>query len=653
MARHVDEARHMRSLTSSGPFWSWLRENPIDLIYIALTLYVGYNYLTPLPPHQGLALFCFLVFTGLFLRPRPAGSQRYLRWGDYFLALLSVVVFGYVVIFHYEIAVRQPVPSPLDMVIAVVGTGVVLEGTRRGFGWLMFITVCVFLLYFLFGQYIPPKFGGHTGYYFDEVLNTLYLSTALDGIFGSATYIFCNYIFLFFLFGNVLSQAGATVFLINLVRSVVGTATGGAAMVAVTGSGAIGSITGSSMANVMIMGVVTIPMMKKTGFKAHVAAGIEAVASSGGQIMPPVMGAASFLMMSFLGVPYIQIIKAAAIPAILFYIAVLASVFFYSHRVRVAGVDASEVPKFKVAIRMREGLTFVGGFAVLLTLMILSYSPMLAVMCAIVTSYVLSFITPSRMTLKKTIAVLHDTAIDFVGLGAVGAGIGIVIAATLQSGIAFRATSLILSLSGGNLIATLVAVFFACFLLGMGLPPIIIYIISVLVAAPSLIQLGVTPMAAHLFCFYAAICSELNPPIASACMAASLVAQSDFWKTCLYSMLFGVSCHLLAFSFALDSSMLLMGSWEGILFSIGTATAGVILMSWGICGPFRSWLEATARTFVFSAGVLLVLPGVTAFIVAGICLAIGVPLALIELRIYKRKTEIASGLVQEPAGRPR
>jgi TRAP-type uncharacterized transport system fused permease subunit len=265
-------------------------------------------------------------------------------------------------------------------------------------------------------------------------------------------------------------------------------------------------------------------------------------------------------------------------------------------------------------------------------------------MCAIVTAYALSFITPSRMTLKKTIAVLHDTAIDFVGLGAVGAGIGIVIAASLQSGIAFRATSLILNLSGGNLIATLFAVFWACFFLGMGLPPLVIYIISILVAAPSLIQLGVTPMAAHLFCFYAAIASELNPPIASAAMAASLVAQSDFWKTCMYSMLFGVACHLLAFSFAIDSSMLLMGTWQGILFSIVTATAGVILMSWGICGPFRGWLEATSRIIVFFAGVLLVLPGVTAFAIAGIGLAIGVPLALVEWKLYGQRTKVASSL---------
>jgi TRAP transporter 4TM/12TM fusion protein len=616
----------------------WLKDRWMDLIYIGLTFYVGYNYLWPLPTHQALALFCLLVFVGLFLRPRPPESSRWIRRADFFLAALSIVCFGYVVMFHYEIASRQPLASTTDIVIGVIGTAVVLEGTRRGFGWLMMSVVSLFLLYFFLGQHLPVQFGGHAGYYFDEVISALYLSTVLDGIFGSSTYVFFNYIFLFFLFGNILSRTGATVFLMNLVRSVVGTTRGGAAMVAVTGSGAVGSITGSSMANVMITGVVTIPMMKRTGFKPHVAAGIEAVASSGGQIMPPVMGAVSFLMMNFLGVPYIQIIKAAVIPALLFYLAVLASVYFYSHRVEViTGVEASEVPKLREVLRMREGLTFLGGFTVLLTLMVMKFSPMLAVMAAIITAYVLSFITPSRMTLKKTIDLMHDTSLDFVGLGAVGAGIGIVIAATLQSGLAFRATSLIMNLSGGNLIGTLICVFFACFFLGMGLPPIVIYIISVLVAAPSLIQLGVPPMAAHLFCFYAAICCELNPPIATAAMAASLVAKSNFWLTCNYSMLFGVSAHLLAFSFAIDPSMILLGTFKGILFSVATATAGVMIMSWGICGPFRGWQEGAARIIIFFAGVLLVLPGVTAFTIAGILILIGVPLALIEHKRHQKR----------------
>lgn len=610
------------------------------LVYIGLTLYVFYNYFRPLPTHQGLALFCLFVFVGLFLRPSLSKSSRPFRFVDFMLAGLSVICFGYVVLFHYEIASRQPLASTTDIVMGVIGIAVVLEGTRRGFGWLMMTVVLLFLLYLFLGHHLPVKFGGHAGYFFDEVVSALFLSTVLDGIFGTSTYVFFNYIFLFFLFGNILSRTGATVFIMNLVRAFMGTIRGGAALAAVAGSAAVGSVTGSSMANVMITGVVTIPMMKRTGFKPHVAAAIEAVASSGGQIMPPVMGAVSFLMMNFLGIPYIQIIKAALVPALLFFLAVFASVYIYSLRVEtVRGVEVAEVPKLKSVLRMREGLTFFGGFAVLLTLMILKYSPMLAVMAAILAAFVLSLFTPSRMTLKKTIDLMHDTSRDFVGLGAVGAGIGIVIASTLQSGLAFRATSLILNLSGGHLIGTLVCVFAACFVLGMGLPPIIIYIISVLVAVPSLIQIGVPPLAAHLFCFYASVCCELNPPIATAAMTASLVAESNFWLTCNYSMMLGAPALLLAFSFAIDSSMLLLGSFQGLLFSIITAAAGVVLMSWGISGPFRGWQEGAARLPIFFAGVLLVLPGITAFIIAGVLLSIGIPLAVIENKAFRKRKE--------------
>jgi len=300
-------------------------------------------------------------------------------------------------------------------------------------------------------------------------------------------------------------------------------------MASVTGSGALGSISGMAMGNVMITGVVTIPLMKRTGFKPWVAAGVEAAASSGGQIMPPVMGAVSFLMMAFLGLPYVRIIQAAIIPALLFYLAILASVYFYSIRVGATGVDRSEVPQMKEVIKRREGLTFVLSFLTLLGLIIAKKSPMYAVMCAIGIAFVVSFFTPSRLNVKKILGVVNETlnvkkilgvvnetGTGFVGLGAAGAGLGIVIATTLQTGLAFRITSLLLEWTGGQMIPTLIAIFIACFFLGMGLPPIIVYIVSVLLGAPALIEMGITPIGAHLFCFYAAICCELTPPIATA-----------------------------------------------------------------------------------------------------------------------------------------
>lgn len=621
---------------AKSALWQWLKESPLAPIYIVLAAYVIYNFFRPLPPHQGRALFLLFVFTAVFLRPRPTGSSKHGRWLDFVLAAISVVVFGYIVIYHNEISYRPGTPTKPDFIMGLIAVPLAIEGTRRGMGSALAIVVSVFLAYFILGQYIPVDFGGHVGYTLKEVVNALYLEIMLDGIFGLSTYVFFKYIFLFFLYGNLLMMTNATAFVMDFIRAIVGTRRGGAAMASVTGSGALGSISGMAMGNVMITGVITIPLMKKTGFKPWVAAGVEAAASSGGQIMPPVMGAVSFLMMAFLGVPYIFIIKAAVIPALLFYLAILASVYFYSVRAGASGIERSEVPVLREVIRRREGLTFIMSFVVLLVLIVKKYSPMYAVMCAIGTAFVISFLTPSRLNLKKIVAMIHETGAGFVGLGAAGAGLGIVIATTLQTGFAFRVTSLLLEWTGGQMIPTLIAVFIACFFLGMGLPPIIVYIISVLLAAPALIELGISPMAAHLFCFYAAICCELSPPIATAAYVASMVAETNFWKTCVYSMLFGAAAHILPFAFALDTSLLLMGSVTRTIWAIGTAGVGVILMAWGIAGPLKGKMNAVSRLFVLAGGVLLIFPGYQNAVMGVILALIGGAVALIGKKAVLR-----------------
>jgi TRAP transporter 4TM/12TM fusion protein len=615
----VDDIIMSNGMANSGmPMWRWLKEHPVGLIYGLLTGYVFYSYFSPLPPHQGRALFLLIVFVGLFLKPFPPEAKKRLKWLDWILAVGAVVGFGYVVLFQYQIGLRAGLPTKMDVWMGLLTIALTIEATRRGMGNAMLAIVCVFLLYFLFGQYIPPAFGGHVGYSLKEIVDALYLSTELDGIFGVSTYVFFRYIFLFFLYGNLLLRTGATNFIMDLIVGLVGTKRGGAAMAAVTGSGAMGSISGLAMGNVMITGVVTIPLMKKTGFKPWVAAAVEAAASSGGQIMPPIMGTASFLMMTFLAVPYSHIIKAAIIPALLFYLAILASVYFYAVRVGAVGLDRAALPKMRKVLKRSEGLTFVSSFAVLVSLIAMRFSPMLSVTYAILTAFVVSFFTPSRLNLKKIAELIYETGVGFVGLGAAAAGIGIVIGASLETGLAFGMTSLLLNWTGGQLVPTLIAVFIACFFLGMGLPPVIVYIISALLGAPALVQLGITPMAAHLFCFYAAICCEVSPPIAPAAYVAALVADTDFWKVCLFSMMFSIAAHILPFAFALDSSMLLIGgSLVHTIWVVTTACVGVIIMSWGIAGPFRGYISSVGRIMSFVGGVLLIFPGTLGVVLGG------------------------------------
>ncbi|MGD8984436.1 MAG: TRAP transporter fused permease subunit [Desulfobacteraceae bacterium] len=607
------------------------------VIYFLLTGYVLYSFFYPLPPHQGRALFLMIIYVGLFLKPNSKVRRQYLRLTDWGLAVISIIVFGYVVLFHNAISMREGMPTKADIVMGMIAIPLAVEGTRRGMGNSLAIVVCIFLVYTLIGQYLPPDFGGHLGFSLSEIVEGLYLATELDGIFGIASYVFFRYIFLFFLYGNLLFKTNATNFVMDFICAILGKRRGGAAMASVTGSGALGSISGMAMGNVMITGVVTIPLMQKTGFKPWVAAGVEAAASSGGQIMPPVMGAASFLMMAFLGVPYSYVIKAAIIPAILFYVAIMASVYIFSIRIGAKPIEDSEVPKLREVIKRREGLTFIGSFIVLVGLIAMKFSPMLSVMYAIVVAFIISFFTPSRLNLKKIMELVYETGLGFVGLGAAAAGIGLVIGCTFLTGFAFGITGLLLQWTGGHLIPTLVAVFVACFFLGMGLPPLIVYIISVLLGAPALIELGVTPMAAHLFCFYAAICCEVSPPIAPAAYVAAMVANTNFWKVCSYSMIFSIAAHILPFSFALDSSMLLMGSLKKTVWVIGTAFVGIFLLSWGVSGPFRATVEAVSRMLIFIGGLLLIFPGLANIIVGVVLACIGGALALIERTMSKRK----------------
>lgn len=630
---------HWNFFAGGKNLWVWLKEHRTVPVYWILSVYVIHNFFAPLPEHPARALFLLFVFVGLFLKPRSEESNRYLTIFDFTLSILSVVVFGYILLNHREISERVGIPSNLDIIMGLACIAVVIEGVRRGFGLVLCILVCVFLAYFFLGQYIPVEYGGHVGYNIGEIANALYLSTVLDGIFGISTYVMFNYIFLFFLFGNLLLKTNSTKFVMDLAMAVVGKTRGGAAIVSVTGSGALGSISGLSTGNVMMTGVVTIPLMKKTGFQPYVAAGVEAAASSGGQIMPPVMGTVSFLMMAFLGLPYASIIKVAIIPALLFYAAIITSVYFYSLRVGAIGLDGSEIPRLSEVLRRREGITFFGSFAVLVTLIVMKYSPMLAVMSAIIVGFILSLFSPSRMNLKTIADLIYDTGKGFVGLGAVGAGMGIVIGTTLQSGLAFRVTGLLLDLTSGQIIPTLFAVFLASFILGMGLPPIIVYIVSVLVAAPALVELGVMPLAAHLFCFYAAICSELSPPIAAAAFVASTVAETNFWKTCIFSMMFGAAAHILPFAFALEPSLLLMGTFSSIIFAVGTALCGVVFLSWGIAGPFSNFINVISRILILLGGLLLIFPGQKNAVIGYILVLTGGGIELLHVKFKKPKME--------------
>ena len=525
---------------------------------------------------------------------------------DLLLCAGTVLAFGYVVLNHDEIIFRAGIATLPDIILGVVAIVIVLEGTRRTTGWALVILAVIFLLYGFYGQYLPRSLGGHGGFTFQRIITEVYLS--LNGVFGIVTYVIFKYVVLFVLFGKILEQSGAMNFVMNLAQALVGRICGGPAMVAVVSSGMMGTVSGSPLANVMITGTITIPLMKKIGFKPHVAGAVEAAASTGGQFMPPVMGASAFLIMEFLGISYIDVIKAAFIPAALYFSALFAAVYVYSRRSGLRGLPSGELPRLGQVLRQREALPFVGGIVVLLAFLIHKYSPMMAAIYAMATAVLLSQFSEKRINVRRAVVVLHKGAGDFAGLSAACATVSIIVALTLLSGLAVRFSSLVISIAGGQLYLILISCMVASMILGMGMPTAIAYVILAITVAPALIEMGVLPLAAHLFIFYSGIMAMITPPVALTAYAAATIAEANFWRTGFQAAILGLPAYLLPYAFVMDSSLLMMGSPLRIVLSIATAALGVVVLSFALIGRLRSRLEMLQRVLLLAGSILLIMP---------------------------------------------
>jgi TRAP transporter 4TM/12TM fusion protein len=589
---------------------------------------VLFNAFHPMPPLEERAIFLLLVLTLVFLqqacdRKQPDQLALDLAW-----CALGIIIFGYIVLNHEEIVFRSGLVTRADLVLGLLCIVYVLEATRRVVGWSLVITALVFLAYGFFGQHLPRWLGGHGGFDLDRVVTLIYLSG--NGVFGEATYVVFKFVFLFVLFGKLLEASGALGFIMELARSLVGRFRGGPAMMAVVSSGFMGSVSGSAVANVMVTGSVTIPLMKRTGFQPHVAGAVEAAASTGGQFMPPVMGAAAFLMMQFLALDYFDIAKAATIPAVLYFLGVLAAVYFYSLRAGLRGLPPSELPKVRDLIWRGDGLIFCSGIAVLIVFLLLRVSPIQAVLRAMAVIALLSVVLgsgavalevrrrPSQgmtlamraagIALKKGVGVLEDTGLDFVSLGAAVACVGIIMGMILMTGLASRFSGLIIGIAGNNLPAILFMTMIASMILGMGLPTSIAYIILALMVAPGLIKVGVPPLAAHLFIFFSGMMSMVTPPVALAAYAGATIAKANFWRTGLAASIIALPVYILPYAFVYGPPLLMEGTVLQIAWATFTAALGVILAAYGIVGALKDRFELVVRIIACIAAVFLITP---------------------------------------------
>jgi TRAP transporter 4TM/12TM fusion protein len=559
-----------------------------------------------LSPFQDRALFLLFPLTLCFLMPpRNAAADSHSRVLDYVFAAAGAFSCGYIVYEYDNLIRRMGTPTTLDLAVGAVGTVLVLESTRRLTGWALPAIAVVFIMYAYAGASLPISLGGHGGYDISRIITQCFLT--MEGVFGIALSVMFIYVFPFIVFGVALGAVGGMDFAVDLADALFGRFRGGPAKVAVVASGMVGIINGSAVANVVTAGSLTIPMMKRTGFQSHVAGAIEAVASTGGQLMPPVMGAAAFMMAEFLGLPYLTIAKAALLPGILYYVALFATIHFYSVRHNIGGQAVSGTkPRIWKILKRKEMFLFVVPVACLLGFMLSGYSPTRSVSYALAATFLISLpVKERRLNPRRTIEVLKRSAFDSISLCCASACVGIIIGLTLMTALGSRFTSIIIDLSSGSVVAALILVMVSSVILGLGLPTTVCYVLLATLAAPALVQLGMQPLAAHLFILYFGMMSMVTPPDAMAAYAGAVIAGADMMKTGMTAWAFSLSGYLLPFMFALNPALLMIGSTVDIFAALLAGTMSVVALGAAVAGFVRTPLKLWERgALLFSTAVM-------------------------------------------------
>lgn len=561
-----------------------------------------------------LVLLTFLLYPGSKRAPRGRPSAV-----DCFWLALSLSSSLYILFAFDAFSIRGTAITP-DYVMGTILIVCILEATRRTVGKELMILSLVFLAYGYWGEYIPGVIG-HTGFSFRRIVYQLFLSS--EGIFGISLGVSSTYIFLFILFGAFLTETGMGRFIKDLAMSLAGRTIGGEAKVSIVASGLMGMINGSAVGNVAATGTFTIPLMTGAGFKPVFASAVVAVAGTGGMIMPPVMGAASFIMAEFLGVHYAKIMLAAAIPAVLYYLAEYAVIHIEAVKMGMKPIPREEIiPITKV---MRERGHLLVPIIVIVYLLLIGRTPLYAAFYGIIASVGVSFITKeTRLTWKSFLKAMESGARQSVGVGIACAVVGNIIGITNLTGLGLVLGDNIVSLAGGSILITTFLTMIVCVILGMGLPTTACYIVTATIAAPALVKLGVNPLAAHMFAYYFACLSNLTPPVAIASYgAAGLSGQSPSavgWTGFRISL----AGFLIPFTFIYNPDLLLVGAnYFSIALSTVTSFVGVIALAASLQNYLYVPMNVLQRLGMFVGAILLIFPG-AATDAAGVGLAAAV-----------------------------
>ncbi len=496
--------------------------------------------------------------------------------------------------------VRHPVQTYMGFAMVLI----VLESARRMIKPVLPAITLLFLLYALYGHHIPGYFG-HVRYDFSQIMGMLYLTTG--GIWGQLTGISTNIIAIFVFLGALIGATGGGIGFTKIALRVAGRLKGGPGKMAAVSSALFGTISGSASANVVVDGPFTIPLMKRLGFKPPFAAAVEAVASTGGQIMPPIMGAGAFIMAELTQTPYLKIAMAATLPALIYFFTVWTGIHFFAKRDGLRGLEPKEIPSWTETLR--ASTFFVLPLGVLIFLLIRHFTPQYAAFWAAVSALPLAFFTTDwkwdPAFLRKIKEAALEGASQVAMIASICACAQIIIAILSYTGLGVKISSFIIDLSGGALFLTLILTMATCIVLGMEVPTTAAYIMAAVVAGPVLIKLGLHPVASHLFIFYFAILSAITPPVCGAVFIASGIARTDWMDTARYSLRLSYAAFLLPFVFIYDHSLLLIqGTLLDTLLCLFRTTMAMTLLSAGFIGQFRRELSLLGRLILLGLGIL-------------------------------------------------
>ncbi len=572
-------------------------------------------YATTFSPFDAISLrawhILFLIVLSFILYPAWKNVNSGLKFPTFIDIIgigAGVYSFGFLLLNYTQITLRGGYFEPIDHVVASIAIIACFEMARRVVGnlaWLAF----AFFAYNFIGAYIPGAFG-HAGFSWNRVVDHMFWGS--QGLLGIGVGVSATYIFLFILFGTFLKYSGFTNFINDLALTLVGRSAGGPAKVSVLASALMGMINGSALANVATTGAITIPLMKKTGYKAEFAGAVEAVASTGGQFAPPIMGAVGFIMAEFLGVPYTTVMLAAAIPAFLYYLTLLIAVHFEAKKLGLKGLSAENIPSAIIVLKERGHLLI--PLIVLLVVLFMGYTPLYAANVSILTTIVASWLSKdTRMSFKTIIRALDEGARGAVGVGVACVIIGIIIGTVSLTGLGLTFGYEILKyVSDGQLYLGGVLVMLMSIVLGMGVPGVAAYVIVATVAAPILIKLGATPLASHMFCLIYACLSNITPPVAMSSYIAAGIAKSNQTQTSIIAVKLGLSGFILPLFF-LDNPLLLYSPEHGLMNTIGaliSAMLGVCALAAGLLGWLFGPCNIIMRVGLFAVALLCLDPNI-------------------------------------------